>query len=222
MALDVRRSTILETLVRAYLHGGAPLSSQFIAGRMPFPVSSATVRNEMAVLEKEGYLVQPHVSAGRIPTAEALRIVVHRMREQRSLEHVTPHRRAPYREVADSEALARRLACEVHAAAFIASGAREVFAGFEFVLASPELRDGEALADFAQLLNTAAFWRERLMAALTDPLLVFIADENPIFPTAHFSVVAARLDSGALAALVGPLRMRYDLAISSLDHFVTA
>jgi heat-inducible transcriptional repressor len=70
---EKRNQRILANLVRAYVETGEPVSSRSIARGLPEPVSSATVRNVMADLEDEGYLYQPHTSAGRVPTAAAYR-----------------------------------------------------------------------------------------------------------------------------------------------------
>ena len=66
--LDERKTAILKAVVQEYVATGLPVGSTHIATLPSVKVSSATVRNEMAVLEQEGYLAQPHTSAGRIPT----------------------------------------------------------------------------------------------------------------------------------------------------------
>ena len=71
-----RHRDVLTDLVRAYIETGEPVSSRSIARRHAEPLSSATVRNVMADLEDEGYLYQPHTSAGRVPTAAAYRFFV--------------------------------------------------------------------------------------------------------------------------------------------------
>src|SRR5437868_14783355 len=65
--LPERDRRILGTLVQAYIEHGEPISSLWLASR-GFGVSSATLRNVMARLEEQGYVRQPHTSAGRVPT----------------------------------------------------------------------------------------------------------------------------------------------------------
>lgn len=74
--LDERKTAILRAVVQEYVATGQPVGSQHIATLSSFKVSPATVRNEMAVLEQEGYLAQPHTSAGRIPTDKGYRFFV--------------------------------------------------------------------------------------------------------------------------------------------------
>lgn len=74
--LDERKTAILRAIVHEYIATAQPVGSTHIAQAPGVGVSSATVRNEMAVLEQEGYLVQPHTSAGRIPTDKGYRLFV--------------------------------------------------------------------------------------------------------------------------------------------------
>ena len=74
--LDDRKAAILRAVVEEYIHTAQPVGSAYVAQVPHLSVSSATVRNEMSVLEREGYLVQPHTSAGRIPTDKGYRFFV--------------------------------------------------------------------------------------------------------------------------------------------------
>ena len=82
-ALQQRRhQLILTDVVREYIETGEPVSSRSVARRHIEPLSPATVRNVMADLEDEGYLYQPHTSAGRVPTAAAYRFFVEQVTAQ--------------------------------------------------------------------------------------------------------------------------------------------
>lgn len=74
--LDERKTAILRAVVQEYIETAQPVGSTHIADAPGVHVSSATVRNEMAVLEQEGYLAQPHTSAGRVPTDKGYRFFV--------------------------------------------------------------------------------------------------------------------------------------------------
>lgn len=74
--LDDRKAAILRAVVQEYIETAQPVGSGRVAAADGVDVSSATVRNEMASLETEGYLVQPHTSAGRIPTEKGYRYFV--------------------------------------------------------------------------------------------------------------------------------------------------
>lgn len=74
--LEDRRSEILRALVEEHIRSGEPVSSRAIVERARLSVSTATVRNDLAALESEGFVIQPHTSAGRVPTAAAYRYYV--------------------------------------------------------------------------------------------------------------------------------------------------
>ena len=74
--LDDRKSAILRAVVQQYIETAQPVGSSTVSARAEVAVSSATVRNDMTLLEREGYLIQPHTSAGRIPTEKGYRFFV--------------------------------------------------------------------------------------------------------------------------------------------------
>jgi len=74
--LDERKSAILSAIVEEYIQTAQPVGSSHVAAAARVSVSSATIRNDMAHLEREGYLHQPHTSAGRVPTEKGYRFFV--------------------------------------------------------------------------------------------------------------------------------------------------
>jgi heat-inducible transcriptional repressor len=78
--LDERKSAILRAVVEEYIDTAQPVGSSHVANAPGVDVSSATVRNEMAGLEADGYLRQPHTSAGRVPTEKGYRFFVDHLR----------------------------------------------------------------------------------------------------------------------------------------------
>ena len=83
--MDERKFAVLRAIIEDYVATQEPIGSKSIVERHRLKVSPATVRNEMAVLEDEGYIVQPHTSAGRIPTDKGYRTFVDRLNEVRAL-----------------------------------------------------------------------------------------------------------------------------------------
>ncbi len=84
--LDERKKKILHAVIRNYLETGEPVGSRTISKYTDLNLSSATIRNEMSDLEELGYIVQPHTSAGRIPTDQAYRLYVDSMMEEKDRE----------------------------------------------------------------------------------------------------------------------------------------
>jgi heat-inducible transcriptional repressor len=109
VAHDERRLEVLRAIVQDYVSSNDPVGSKALAERHDLGVSPATIRNDMAVLEEQGYITQPHTSAGRVPTDKGYRLFVDRlsavkplsMAERRAIERfldgaVDLHARAPW------------------------------------------------------------------------------------------------------------------------------
>ena len=77
--LDERKLTVLRAIVEDYVSTTEPVGSKSLVDRHHFDVSPATIRNDMAVLEEQGFIAQPHTSAGRIPTDKGYRLFVDRL-----------------------------------------------------------------------------------------------------------------------------------------------
>ena len=86
--LDERKTAILRAVVQEYISTAQPVGSTHVADAPGVRVSSATVRNDMAFLEQEGFLVQPHTSAGRIPTDKGYRFFVDQLTPQGRLDDI--------------------------------------------------------------------------------------------------------------------------------------
>ena len=86
MQLDDRKRIILQAIIRNYLETGEPVGSRTISKYTDLNLSSATIRNEMSDLEEMGYIIQPHTSAGRIPSDKGYRFYVDTMMATREQE----------------------------------------------------------------------------------------------------------------------------------------
>ncbi|MCI8355474.1 MAG: heat-inducible transcriptional repressor HrcA [Lachnospiraceae bacterium] len=86
MQLDERKIKIMQAIIRNYLETGEPVGSRTISKYTDLNLSSATIRNEMADLEEMGYILQPHTSAGRIPSDKGYRLYVDTMMEEKDRE----------------------------------------------------------------------------------------------------------------------------------------
>ena len=85
MELNTRKLAVLSLIAKGYLKTGDPVGSKSLVSLLDGAVSSATIRNDMAELERRGLLYQPHTSAGRIPTAAGMRLYTERLLKKRRL-----------------------------------------------------------------------------------------------------------------------------------------
>ena len=86
MELNERKQKILEAIIQNYMETGEPVGSRTVSKYADMNLSSATIRNEMSDLEEMGYILQPHTSAGRIPSDKAYRLYVDTMLKNKNAE----------------------------------------------------------------------------------------------------------------------------------------
>ena len=88
MELDDRKKKILSSVVEDYIISAEPVGSKTIVDKYNLEYSSATIRNDMKILEESGYLEQPHVSAGRVPSTKGYRYYVDNLMKEKKLSMV--------------------------------------------------------------------------------------------------------------------------------------
>ncbi|MCC2164948.1 heat-inducible transcriptional repressor HrcA [Brotaphodocola catenula] len=109
MELDDRKITILKAIIKTYLETGEPVGSRTISKFTDLKLSSATIRNEMSDLEEMGYILQPHTSAGRIPSDKGYRFYVDQIMQEKQQE-VTEVKELMIQRVDRVELVLKRLA----------------------------------------------------------------------------------------------------------------
>lgn len=109
MELDDRKITILKAIIKTYLETGEPVGSRTISKFTDLKLSSATIRNEMSDLEEMGYILQPHTSAGRIPSDKGYRFYVDQIMQEKQQE-VTEVKELMIQRVDRVELILKRLA----------------------------------------------------------------------------------------------------------------
>ena len=120
--MDQRKVIILTTIIKNYLETGEPVGSRTISKFSGLNLSSATIRNEMSDLEELGYIIQPHTSAGRIPSDKGYRFYVDQLMEkqERALSDVKSSMFARMERLESTlQALVRNIASDTHYAALV-------------------------------------------------------------------------------------------------------
>lgn len=245
--LDVRKQEILKAVIHTFVYEAEPVGSERVAHRLRLRVSSATVRNEMAVLEDLGYLSHPHTSAGRVPTDRGYRLYVDLLLRE---DRLTPQERTelrgylPAREERSriAEAVARALAVVTDYASLVSAPAPEHqrFTGLHFIplsstqvmavivkgtaniLKQPEFQDVRAAQPLLSALEQEEVLSDLLEASPDRDVWVTIGGEHRHEALRATSVVAApyRMGGRAVGALgiVGPTRMKYGRAMSLVRY----
>jgi heat-inducible transcriptional repressor len=211
-----RQKQILHAIVEQYAEVASPVGSQLLA--KVFGVSSATIRAEMAELERLGFIMQPHTSAGRVPTDKGYRFYVNSLSEEKD---VLPERRGeralaarvtgagmPERTIRNAVDTLVEL---THNLGLATIGNQLYMSGLSNLFGQPEFMQPLQVRQVAELLDNLEPWLRE--AAPNQPLNVYIGRENPIGRSAGCSLIISRFHSpysdNSYIGVLGPTRQSY-------------
>ncbi len=212
-----RQENILNAIVEQYAEVASPVGSSLLA--KVFSVSSATIRAEMAELERLGYIMQPHTSSGRVPTDKGYRLYVNNLGEKDGV--TTAERRGEkalsvrVQNAGEPERIIRNavdtLVELTHNLGLATIGSQLYMSGLSNLFGQPEFINAAQVQQVAQLLDNLEPWLRE--AAPNEPLSVYIGQENPIGRTAGCSLVISRFRSPfsdrSYVGTLGPTRQSY-------------
>jgi heat-inducible transcriptional repressor len=211
-----RQKLILSAIVEQYAEVASPVGSSLLA--KVFNVSSATIRAEMAELERMGYIMQPHTSAGRVPTDQGYRFYVNNLtdgvhqieprRAERALTARVHHGGIPERTIRNAVDTLVEL---THNLGLATMGDQLYMSGLSNLFGQPEFMHGDQVQQVARLLDNLEPWLRE--AAPNEPLSVYIGRENPIGRSAGCSLIISKFQSSysdrSYIGILGPTRQNY-------------
>lgn len=222
--LDTRKETLLQLIVEDYIETAEPVGSRSLMERHGLDVSAATIRSEMAILEQDGYLRQPHTSAGRVPTEKAYRYY---------LTHVVEPARNGERDILRVEKeptssleftlrrMARILVERSGETAIVAMDPRfGYYTGVSNLFAKPDFDDLDVLRSVSTLVDQFDTVVSEVYDRIGSQTVVYIGSQNPFGH--EMATVIVKYDLGrsgdGLIGLVGPLRMNYGRNIALVEQ----
>lgn len=211
-----RQKQILNAIVEQYAEVASPVGSNLLA--KVFNVSSATIRAEMAELERAGYIRQPHTSAGRVPTDKGYRVYVNNLtavegkptegRAERALAARVSSGGHPERTIRNAVDTLVEL---THNLGLATIGNQLYMSGLSNLFGQPEFMHPGQVQEVARLLDNLEPWLYE--AAPNEPLSVYIGRENPIGRSAGASLIISRFRSPfsdrSYIGVLGPTRQSY-------------
>ena len=214
--LSERQVNILSAIVEQYAEVASPVGSHLLAKL--FNVSSATIRAEMAQLEKLGFIEQPHTSAGRVPTDKGYRFYVNRMSENGQLEAPQRGERALTARIGEGSVPERAIRNTVdtlveltHNLGLATIGKQLYMSGLSNLFGQPEFMHPGQVQEVARLLDNLEPWLRE--AAPNEPLSVYIGSENPIGRSSGCSLIISKFVSPysdkSYIGVLGPTRQSY-------------
>ena len=211
-----RQQKILQAIVEQYAEVASPVGSNLLA--RVFNISSATVRADMAELERSGFITHPHTSAGRIPTDKGYRFYVNNISEtdvpatqqraEKALKTRAGHGGVPERAIRNTVDTLVEL---THNLGLATIGDQLYMSGLSNLFGQPEFINGGQVKEVARLLDNLEPWLYE--AAPNEPLSVYIGQENPIGRSAGCTLFVSRFRSPfsdrSYIGVLGPTRQSY-------------
>ena len=230
--LTVRQTQILKSIIDEYIKTAEPVGSESLEKKYSLGISPATVRSEMGALTTNGYLRQPHTSAGRIPTPRAMKFYIDQLMEERQMSladevKVKEEVRGKSSDLDDLlEEATQELAglTESLAICTLDKGDKAWHAGYSHVFHNPEFANIEATASLFSFLEEISLMQELFFRRMTGttPVEVIFGEELG-WPGFHpVGVVGARFDIGGrqgALGIIGPVRLQYPIIIPTIRYF---
>ncbi len=219
-ALENRREQLLSFVVHEYSRTAQPVASEIVKDKAGLDISPATIRNEMVALEKEGYLRQPHTSAGRVPTEKGYRYYIAHCIEEKNVESDVHTFRRTIQGDQEKEAmmkrLARELAGEVREGVFVGFDPESTYyTGLSYLFEQPEFDSVDLVRDLSEMIDNLDHIVSHLFQEAIPGVRVYVGSENPF--GVHCATVLLRPGQDQpMIGVIGPMRMDYDRAIAMM------
>ena len=230
-----RQKKILYAIIEEYAELATPVGSVTLAKL--FDCSSATIRAEMVRLEQMGYIMQPHTSAGRIPTDAGYRLYVNSLQENLENEQKKPTLEEHAQSDRTTKALATRIQAQTRADYAIRTavdslveltgnlglatiGDQLYISGFGGLFAQPEFIQNAQVQAVGKLLDNIKPWLQEVQP--NEAINVYIGSENPIGKASNVSLIISRFHSpysdSSYIGVLGPTRQSYRRVMSLVRH----
>ncbi|MEK7653375.1 MAG: hypothetical protein AAB358_02770 [Patescibacteria group bacterium] len=223
--MENRKYNLLKAIVEEYVASAEPVGSSLIAEKYFKDLSSATIRNDMAELEEEDLIYQPHPSAGRVPTHRGYKYYLENFvhqgkisgKSKRELDKASKDL-TPDRESVKS--LAKSLAEISHGAVLIGfSPSDAYYTGIANIFRQPEFAEQNLVYSISEMIDRLDEVMSEIFSRIGDRPQILIGDNNPFGNTA--SVVLVKYHSGdnvGLIGILGPSRMDYQGNLGLIEY----
>ncbi|MDP3995992.1 MAG: hypothetical protein Q8P74_01970 [bacterium] len=227
MELSERRRDILKGIIDEYIKSAEPVSSGLLEKRYKFEVCPATIRNEMQKLTENGFISQPHTSAGRVPTDKGYRFFVDNLLDKEFAEESFDFGIKDWPEISEIkilQSITKNLASISSnlALGYLPDSKILWKDGWEEIIKEPEFEERDIVGDFINMLES--FERDIEDLEVGSDIKVYIGKENSLLKSKEFSTIIARChfpeEGEGILAIIGPKRMDYNKSIGSLYSLI--
>ncbi|MEK7167658.1 MAG: hypothetical protein AAB791_01505 [Patescibacteria group bacterium] len=223
--MDSRKDNLLKIIVEEYIRSANPVGSQLVCEKYLPEVSPATIRNEMAELEENGLVSQPHVSAGRIPTLAGYKYYLEKFVGEGKI--VSKHKQIlddlSQGMNSDRESLknlAKALAEISEEAVLVGFSPLDVYyTGISNLFRQPEFLHHQSVFSMSEIIDHLDEVMAEVFSQVTEKAKIFLGEENPFGNMSSVVLAKCRLGNGeGLIGIMGPNRMNYEENLGLLKY----
>jgi len=220
--MDDRKKLILNTIIKEHINSGSPVSSGVLVKKYKLNISPATVRNEMAFLEEEGYIIQPHTSAGRIPTELAYKFYLNNLKffKIKKTDKYLLDKILKNKEEQNLKEIARLISRLSGSAVFWAFYRHNLFyTGISNLFHQPEFAQLELVYNISSVIDSLDDIIDNIFEDVKLGLSTFVGSDNPFGAFAGTVLAKYKLDDKVgIFGVLGPVRMDYEKNISLVEY----
>lgn len=222
--ISERKKFLLETIIKEYVKTAQPVSSGVLVDKYKLDISPATVRNEMMELEEEGYIRQPHTSAGRVPTEEAYELILAdwlaskkkkelKEGETKLLDRLFSNDEAAFRQTA------KAIAELADGAVYWAFHKNDLYyTGLSNLFSQPEFKQAEIVHDVSVVIDRMEEIIDGIFEDLGEGEQVLIGSKNPFGDFLSTVLVKYKNNKqSGVFGILGPLRMDYSRNLALVE-----
>ncbi|MFH1187679.1 MAG: hypothetical protein V1688_02330 [bacterium] len=224
--MDKRKENLLENIIEEFYQTAQPVGSSLLVGKYYPDLSSATIRNEMAELEGEKYIIQPYTSAGRIPTEKGYRYYLDKLLKPKKLskgkcnaiDEICKARGVGRDNI---KKISKSIAAISSEMIFVAFGKNDFYyTGISNLLGKPEFCNQNLILNISKVIDHFDEVLENIFNKINDDVDILIGSQNP-FSANCAAVITKNKINGIeqLFGILGPMRMNYQENRAILEYF---
>lgn len=220
--MDERKRLILDIIIQEHIATGQPVASNIVVEKYQIDCSPATVRNEMAELENDGWIIQPYTSAGRIPTEQAYNLYIETMKTHALSKKEEALFESNIKEENDAKQIAKQLAHQSNLAVIWAFHKNHVYyTGVSNLLQQPEFNHSSLVYDISLIIDRVDEIIGDIFESVDFTPQILIGQQSPFgsFSGTIISRFHGKKSVG-LIGLIGPMRMDYAQNLSRLNYIL--
>lgn len=223
--METKDKKILISIIEEYIRSASPVGSSYLVSKKKMDCCPATLRNIMMDLERQGYLFQPHTSAGRIPTEEAYKFYVETLDKNTELSNIVSKKldnaitKSAIKELDQKAKFLSKIMAEITNNAVLLAFSKDNYyiTGFSNILSQPEFSDMEKLQNLSLVLDNLEFIVEDIFDKV-DQTGVFVGSQSRF--NKYLSAITGRFQNGVVT-IIGPTRMDYKKNLGLVNYFKT-